>query len=156
MAKKMNPFAQDFQDINRSADDKVLAFMNQRASEAVEENAPEARRTVEKTPAMKTQGTAEKVAEPTKEKATKRPRKKTQARAKVLKTSSQAEWGKPVAIFNTRIPQEMSDLLDDLVYRRKKEGCPVTKQQLAIDALGELLQTTGLLNSKTHCDNPES
>lgn len=55
------------------------------------------------------------------------------------------EWGKPVAIFNTRIPVELSSLLDDLVYRRKKEGTPVTRQQLAIEALSNLVAAAGLL-----------
>ena len=49
------------------------------------------------------------------------------------------EWGRPTALFNTRIPREMSDLLDDLVYRLKKEGKPHTKQTIAIEALESYL-----------------
>jgi hypothetical protein len=55
------------------------------------------------------------------------PRQKSVAKPK--------EWGRPTALFNTRIPQEMSELLDDLVYRLKKEGKPHTKQTIAIEAL---------------------
>ena len=32
---------------------------------------------------------------------------------------------KPVAILNTRIPQALSDELDDAVYRSKKDGSPL-------------------------------
>ena len=50
------------------------------------------------------------------------------------------EWGKPVAIFNTRIPEQMSELLDDLVYKLRKQGKSKTKQDLAQEAIHDLLR----------------
>jgi len=44
-------------------------------------------------------------------------------------------WGKPTTILNTRIPQELSDKLDDHVYQSKKKGKPTTKQATTIAAL---------------------
>ena len=42
----------------------------------------------------------------------------------------------------------MSDLLDDLVYRLKKEGKPHTKQTIAIEALEIYLAKSGLISGK--------
>ena len=52
-------------------------------------------------------------------------------------------WGRPVAILNTRIPQELSDLIDDLVYKSKKDGAPTTKQAITIEALVAYLESRG-------------
>ena len=52
-----------------------------------------------------------------------------------VRTNSQIEpqsWGKPVPVLNTRIPQELSGLLDDYIYEAKKRGEPTTKQAIAI------------------------
>jgi thioredoxin-like negative regulator of GroEL len=49
------------------------------------------------------------------------------------------ELGKPVAHFNTRIPEKMAELLDDLVYKLRKKGEQKTKQDLDQEALHELL-----------------
>lgn len=50
---------------------------------------------------------------------------------------------KPIAILNTRIPQELSDLIDDLVYQSKKRGQPTSKQAIAIEALWSHLKKLG-------------
>ena len=59
---------------------------------------------------------------------------------------SRVEWGPPAALFNTRIPQDMSDRLDDLAYKLKKAKVqPATKQALAQEALEDLLRKHGML-----------
>ena len=50
---------------------------------------------------------------------------------------------KPVAVLNTRIPQELSDLIDDLVYQSKKRGQPTSKQAIAIEALWSHFKSLG-------------
>jgi len=42
---------------------------------------------------------------------------------------------RPTATLNTRIPQELSDRIDDFVYRTKKQCNPTTKQAVTIAAL---------------------
>jgi hypothetical protein len=56
-------------------------------------------------------------------------------------------WSRPTSLFNTRIPPEMAELLDDLVYKLKKEKqFPIaTKQALAQQALEDLFQKHGML-----------
>jgi len=144
MAKKVNSFAADFQAMSQSADDKVLAFLTQGKEKESKEMS------VEAAPPEPKATRLDKVATETSkaERRNVRPKPKQKEKRQQTKPSQTAEtaesWSKPVAIFNTRIPQEMSDLLDDLVYQRKKEGHPITKQQLAIEALGSLLASAGL------------
>ncbi len=59
------------------------------------------------------------------------------AEVKIPKT-----WGKPTAILNTRIPQELSDKLDDHVYQSKKKGKSTTKQATTIAALTYFLESS--------------
>ena len=61
------------------------------------------------------------------------------------KTKTRPESGKPVSLFNTRIPPEMNELLDDPIYRLKKQGSPHTKQQLAHEALCLLFEKYTLI-----------
>ena len=59
---------------------------------------------------------------------------------------SPVEWGPPAALFNTRIPQSMSDRLDDLAYKLMNAKVkPATKQALAQEALEDLLRKHGML-----------
>ena len=52
-----------------------------------------------------------------------------------------ADWGRPTALLNTRIPANMAEALDDLVYQlRKERRTRVTKQDLTAEAIGALLQ----------------
>jgi hypothetical protein len=55
-----------------------------------------------------------------------------------------ASWSQPSAVLNTRIPPEMANLLDDLVYRLKREkrqtGISVSKQSLVTEAIDDLLR----------------
>lgn len=81
--------------------------------------------------------------------------KKPKARRTAAKTvpsaagetqKSPVEWGSPTALFNPRIPQSMSDQLDDLAYKLKKAKVqPATKQALAQEALEDLLRKHGML-----------
>ena len=140
--RKPNPFAQDFQSIKESADDAVMQFLKHGTQR---ESAPQPEPAKIPTPAVEEQKsdnvvsievageTTERKEKPKSEKKDKpeMPRQKSGAKPK--------EWGRPTALFNTRIPQEMSDLLDDLVYRLKKEGKPHTKQTIAVQALESIL-----------------
>lgn len=121
MAKKMNPFAADFEGLNKSADDKVFAMLQG----AVKSSTPEpiSATKVEK-PAV-----AEVKVEPSRSE-----------RKKTAKPKPAMEWGKPIAHFNTRIPERMAELLDDLVYKLRKKGEQKTKQDLAQEALKDLLR----------------
>ncbi len=132
MAKKMNPFAADFEGLNKSADDKVFAML--RSAEKTDEvalqppvvvktNKPTSAKAVEKT------GTEKPKVESVKTE-----------KKKAAKSQSSVEWGKPVAHFNTRIPEKMAELLDDLVYKLRKKGEQKTKQDLAQEALKDLLR----------------
>ena len=60
-------------------------------------------------------------------------------------------WSRPTALFNTRIPPEMGELLDELLYRLRKErresGAAVTKQALALEAFEDLLRKYSLIGS---------
>lgn len=156
MAKRSNVFAQDFQTITKSADDAVFAFLKQgqqketppeeTAQKIVEVSAspdPETV-TVRTDENTETQSVEEKAERKSRSRAERSERTST---PKERATAKPKEWGRPTALFNTRIPQEMSDLLDDLVYRLKKEGKPHTKQTIAIEALESYLAKSGLISA---------
>ncbi|MEM9410438.1 MAG: hypothetical protein AAGA30_04960 [Planctomycetota bacterium] len=48
---------------------------------------------------------------------------------------------KPTEALNTRIPKSLDDAIADWLYQSRKQGQPITKQQLAIDALTHYLDT---------------
>lgn len=147
MAKRVNPFAEDFQTIKKSADDKVLAFLQQGESEkdAEEKKSPAVKADSPEKPKLKKAESDQ--PQPVKKE------KKTVTKSKETKPKNEkrvdldAEWGRPTALFNTRIPERMSELLDDLVYQRKKQGKPCTKQAIAIEALEMFLGKEGILKS---------
>jgi|GEM_PF-2003767 len=155
MAKRSNVFAQDFQSISKSADDAVFEFIKQGTQkESVSPVAIETKveSKSEPVPAAPKPVVASD-SDTDEEKQERKTRIKTERSEKpaVQKERIAAkpkEWGRPTALFNTRIPQEMSDLLDDLVYRLKKEGKPHTKQTIAIEALEIYLSKSGLISAK--------
>ena len=71
-------------------------------------------------------------------------RRKSRSRPKRASPAKSVCWGPPTAPLNTRIPAKMGDLLDDLVYRLRKErrgtGESATKQALACEAIEDLLR----------------
>ena len=78
------------------------------------------------------------------------PRKPEERKEKHTKRETQdpkpVEWSLPTSGFNTRIPPELSDLIDDLVYQRRKDGNrKQTKQQLTIEAFSDLLRKHAML-----------
>lgn len=148
MAKRSNVFAQDFQTITKSADDAVFAFLKQGQQKETpqEETAPKVVEVSESPDAEAV--TVKSVENAETESIEERAERKSRSRAersertatpKERVSPKPKDWGRPTALFNTRIPQEMSDLLDDLVYRLKKEGKPHTKQAIAIEAIGAYL-----------------
>ena len=139
MAKKMNPFVADFEGLNKSADDKVLAMLMQAEKSGGDTSSQPA---VVKT---KKQSAPKVVKKTASEKPKVEPVKNE--KKKLAKPKASVEWGKPVALFNTRIPEKMSELLDDLVYQRKKEGRPCTKQAIAIDAIEAYLRQQKIIHS---------
>ena len=55
-------------------------------------------------------------------------------------------WSKPKErYFNFRLPPEAAELLDDLVYVRKKAGRPFKTQDLGMEALESLFRKDGLI-----------
>ncbi len=148
--RKPNPFAQDFQSIKESADDAVMQFLKQGTQKEIvpqpepvkvqppEVDEPKSENVVSIETAAEKSERKEKSKSDKKEKPDV-PRQKSVAKPK--------EWGRPTALFNTRIPQEMAELLDDLVYRLKKEGKPHTKQTIAIEALESYLAKSGLISA---------
>jgi hypothetical protein len=152
--RKPNPFAQDFQSIKESADDAVMQFLKHgQQNETPKEKATP--KIVEISASPDPEAVIVKSGEKTEnesveEKADRKNRSRAEksektATPKERVSAKPKEWGRPTALFNTRIPQEMSDLLDDLVYRLKKEGKPHTKQTIAIEALDAYLQKSGLI-----------
>lgn len=130
MAKRVNSFASDFEGMNKSADEKVIAMLKQTERTADAEMKPTQRAKPEKpqNPEVnhKVEGSGS--------------HEVTSKKKKVSKPKPEMEWGKPVAYFNTRIPEKMAERLDDLVYKLKKKGEHKTKQDLAQEALQDLLR----------------
>lgn len=124
MGKRLNSLADDFAGISSSADNKVLELLSE-SKQQTETQAEKKRTTVEKT---------EKTNEQSQSKEAQLDKPK---RPKVPRIES---WGKPVVHFNTRIPDRMSELLDDLIYKLRKRGAPKTKQELALEAIHDLLR----------------
>ena len=148
MAKKTNPFTQDFQTIAQSADDAVFAFLKQGTQKEV---APLQLQPTNQTPAIE-ESKPENVIniETAGEKQERKVRIKTERSEKPEVPRQRPapkvkEWGRPTALFNTRIPQEMAELLDDLVYKLRKSGEPKSKQDLAAEAIANLLATHQLI-----------
>ncbi len=130
MAKKMNSLAADFEGLNKSADDKMFAMLR-----TAEREPTEVRPVEQKMKTRKSAAPSESKQDPkTSVAAT------TEAKRKKEKPKTELEWGKPVAHFNTRIPEKMAELLDDLVYKLRKKGDQKTKQDLAQEALNDLLR----------------
>ena len=119
---KSNYLLDDFEQVAKKSDDTVYELLR-----------------LKETGKPKEQRRKPKIAEESQEEA-----KATSARAKKSKPKEpqidDSNWGRPVAILNTRIPVELSELIDDLVYRSKKSGNPTTKQAITIEALKELVK----------------
>ena len=130
--------AQDFQQIKTKSDDAVFEMLKNRDGE----NNAKKRSLQKQLRKCAEQAPQNKVERPTVSKSP------TPAKTVKLKDVEPKEWGQPVTLFNTRIPQELSDLLDDLVYKSKKEGNPITKQAIAIEALTELVKKKSESNFK--------
>ena len=128
MAKKMNSLAGDFEGISKAADSKVLELLHEKQYPA----------TIEKA----NKSDPEKVLEP---KTNSQPKKDKEsqtgkAKPKSSKPRQLEDWGRPIAHFNTRIPEPMSQLLDDLIDKLRKSGISKSKQDLAREALHDLLR----------------
>ena len=54
---------------------------------------------------------------------------------------SSGNASKPKVALNTRIPKQVSDQLDDLIYFAKKRGKTLTKQSLVVRSLNLLLDS---------------
>lgn len=131
---KSNFLADDFQQVARKSDDAVFELLKQKereksqperkAEKVHESSSPKIKRKVRRPESSGVlDSTKKKSTKPESEKTSKPPR----------------EWGRPVAILNTRIPQELADLIDDRVYHSKKSGQATTKQAITIEALTRYL-----------------
>lgn len=133
MAKRVNSFADDFQQMTKTAESVVQIVKQQEAKNA---GTTAANPEVDSSKAFDSDTQTKPLAAEPKESPTKPRRRNTRQHEK----RQSREWGKPVSLFNTRIPIEMAELLDDLVYTLKKQGTPRTKQELAHEALRDLLR----------------
>lgn len=57
-----------------------------------------------------------------------------------IQSTSIPQDEKPTITLNTRIPQSLSEKIDDHIYLSRKKGKPETKQSLTIKALAKLLE----------------
>ena len=136
MAKKVNSLADDFAGINKAADSNVLSILSeekQKQQQGVEKKG------TDDSPSPGKQASARPDANPLADGATHQRKP-----AKPRQPQKIKDWGRPVAHFNTRIPEQMSELLDDLIYRLRKKGTPRTKQELAHEAIHDLLRKHSL------------
>ena len=128
MAKKMSSLAGDFEGISKAADSNVLALLNEDANQKVRATEPQPKNEKPHVSSLDSKS------------HTQKPKRPKAAKAKPPKIRKLEDWGKPVAHFNTRIPEEMSESLEDLVYKLRKRGIQRTKQDLAREALHDLLR----------------
>ena len=127
MAKKMNSLAKDLAGISNGADSRVLALLNETKKQTTAPSSPQKPK-------------AEKAGIDNNEEQSRQAKETRVNRSKPPRARQVVDWGKPVAHFNTRIPESLSELLDDLVYKLKKKGEHKTKQELAHEALWDLLR----------------
>ena len=137
MAKRVNSFAEDFQQMTRTAESVVQMVKQQKTDGETLDDAARSTMAIEP---PKRDADAEFSAVRPQEQPSKQNRRQSGQPAKPKSTGQTPAWGKPVSLLNTRIPSEMAELLDDLVYRLKKNGTPRTKQELAHEALEDLLK----------------
>ncbi|MEM8671019.1 MAG: hypothetical protein AAGG48_26050 [Planctomycetota bacterium] len=128
MAKKMNSLAGDFEGISKAADSKVLALLTEDGQQKAEVK----NQSVEKGTSLASNVDSQPLAH--------KPRRSGPTKSKPPKLQKLEDWGKPVAHFNTRIPEQMSESLNDLIYKLRKRGIHGTKQELAREALHDLLR----------------
>ena len=134
MAKSESPFDDDFEAMNRRAS-QTLQLLSKESKSMTEQN------TAGILPNNVSRGDGSGARQRSKSKS---PTKPFESPRK--SRMSPVEWGPPMALFNTRIPQGMSDRLDDLAYKLKKAKVkPATKQALAQEALEDLLRKHGML-----------
>ena len=134
MAKKMNSLAGDLEGISKGADSKVLALLHETKGKA-DSPKSESQVAISKTGASKKEfdspdTVSSRIADS----------KSASAKAKVQKRKELDSWEKPDCGFNTRIPKQMNELIDDLVYKLRKKGTAKTKQELALEAFHDLLR----------------
>jgi len=144
MAKRVSPFADDFENLSRTAE-SVVQLVKQQEESARTQPASE-KAVPEKSDRSESASKVVRKQEPSREASedpnngAARPKKPSRPKSEKASASKPSrEWGKPVSLFNTRIPPEMAELLDDLVYQLRKKGMPRTKQELACEAIEDLL-----------------
>ena len=123
MAKRTNAIASDLEGISKSADSKVLALLNETRSPEVHTDKP-----------------SDKAANVQNQNKTRVENSSPNNKSKSTRQRHLESWGKPVAGFNTRIPEQMSEKIEDLVYKLRKNGKPKTKQALTLEAFHDLLR----------------
>ena len=124
---KSNYLTDDFKQVSQNSDDTVFELLK------AKEKRPTTTGNKKVLPEKRIPQTPSKASN-SKDRTT--PTKKPTAEVKVPET-----WGKPTTILNTRIPQELSDKLDDHVYQSKKKGKPTTKQATTIAALAYFFES---------------
>ena len=121
---KSNYLAEDFQEVSEKSDEVVFELLKQKE--------------LQKTDGKNTGKTAEPVTSQDAAKET-----PPEQVVPEIPVHALHQTIKPNVALNTRIPQELSDLIDDLVYQSKKQGHPTSKQAIAIEALWSHLKKLG-------------
>jgi hypothetical protein len=137
MSDKPN-LAQDFEQVDRAADDALLRMLKQESGgddgNGTRPGKPKASAATRRTEKRSTDVAGSHA----------HTRKSTAVKRKDVESPKAITWSRPTALFNTRIPVEMAELLDDLLYRLRKDrrgsGVAVTKQALAQEAFEDLLR----------------
>ncbi|MEM8671123.1 MAG: hypothetical protein AAGG48_26600 [Planctomycetota bacterium] len=139
MAKRMSPFADDFRQITKTAE-SVVQFVRDQEDDRKGQASNPAQHSIQPTAKMPSNSDSGEAAKQS-GRVTKKRRPKDSNGTQLKKSKEQPKtWGKPVATLNTRIPEQMSELLDDLIYRLRKQGTTKTKQDLAREAIQDLLR----------------
>jgi hypothetical protein len=137
MSEKPN-LAQDFEQVDRAADNALLRMLKQESA-GDDGNGTRPGKREASAATCRTKKRSTDVAG-----SYTHTRKSTAVKRKDVESPKAIMWSRPTALFNTRIPVEMAELLDDLLYRLKKErregGVTVTKQALAQEAFDDLLR----------------
>jgi hypothetical protein len=125
-------FEKDIAKACQATDERLLRLLKQASREATSATASTDANSTPQSSRGSENGPRQKRPKPKRPKPSKQPQANTQ------------QWGPPTTLLNTRIPPEMAELLDELVYRQRKErrktGATVTKQSLVCEAIGDLLK----------------
>ncbi len=128
--------ARDFEQVSKGSDDAVFEMLQNRERQIHAESS---------TPATNSRLTNGKAKKPKQSSPKQDQQNETRSGSASAAIEQPSRWGKPIAVLNTRVPEELAELIDDMVYQSKKEKAPMTKQAITIRALIEFFAAQGKL-----------